>query len=148
MKVIFLEDIKGKGKKGDVKEVPDGYARNFLLPKGKVLEATPENMNTLKQKETAKQHHEDVEKMHAEQVVKAIEDYTMEISMNAGEDGKLFGSITSKEICERLLEEKKIEIDKKKVELKDPIKTTGNHEVTLRLFPGVVGKLNVNVVAE
>lgn len=145
MKVIFLQDVKGKGKKGEVKDVPDGYARNYMLPKNLALEATPENMHTLKQKQSAKAHKESVERAAALEIKKKTENLNLIFVTKAGEDGKLFGSITAGDISDKLKQEKDIDIDKKKIELKEPIKNTGRYSVLLRLFPEITVNLSISV---
>lgn len=146
MKVILKDNIKGVGKKNEVINVSDGYARNFLFPKNLAVEATPENMNKLNSQNEAKQYKKDVEKEKAKEIAKKLEDITLQIKVQAGENGKIFGSVSSKEISENLEKQYKINIDKKKIELKEPIKVLGTRTVEARLFEGVIGKIKLNVI--
>ncbi len=147
MKVILKDNIKGVGKKNEVINASDGYARNFLFPKNLAVEATPENMQKLNSQNQAKQYKKNVEKEEAQQIAKKLQAITLEIKVQAGENGKIFGSVSSKEIAENLEKQYKINIDKKKIEIKEPIKVLGTREVEVRLFEGVTGKIKVNVVA-
>ncbi len=145
MKVILLEDVKNVGKKGDLINAKDGYARNFLFPKNLAIEATPTNLKNL---ENAKKHQEQKEKEIYDEAKKLEEELmkiTIVLKSKAGENGKLFGSITTKEIAESLETEKKISIDKRKFELDDAIKSVGEYTVKIRLHPKVVAKVNVIV---
>jgi len=147
MKVILKADIKGVGKKDEVINASDGYARNFLLPKNLAVEATPENMQKLNSQNQAKQYRKDVEKEQAEAIAKKLESITVEIKVQAGENGKIFGSVSSKEVAENLEKQYKIIIDKKKIEIKEPIKVLGTRTIEARLFEGVTGKIKINVVS-
>ena len=146
MKVILKQDIKGVGKKNEVINASDGYARNFLFPKNLAVEATPENMQKLNSQNEAKQYKKDVEKEKAKEIAKKLENITQQIKVQAGENGKIFGSVSSKEISENLEKQYKISIDKKKIELKEPIKVLGARTVETRLFEGVIGKIKLNVI--
>ena len=148
MKVILKDNIKGVGKKNEVINASDGYARNFLFPKNLAVEATQENMQKLNSQNQAKQYRKDVEKEQAQLIAKKLENLTVEIKVQAGENGKIFGSVSSKEISEVLEKQYKIAIDKKKIEIKDPIKVLGTRTIEAKLFEGVVGKIKVNVVAQ
>ena len=148
MKVILKDNIKGVGKKNEVINASDGYARNFLFPKNLAVEATPENMQKLNSQNQAKQYRKDVEKEQATLIAKKLESLTLEIKVQAGENGKIFGSVSSKEISESLEKQHKIIIDKKKIEIKEPIKVLGVRTVEARLFEGVTGKIKINVVAQ
>ena len=147
MKVILKQDIKGVGKKNEVINASDGYARNFLFPKNLAVEATSENMNKLNSQNEAKQYKKDVEKEKAKEIAKKLETITLQIKVQAGENGKIFGSVSSKEISESLEKQYKINIDKKKIDLKEPIKVLGTKTVEAKLFEGVIGKIKVNVIA-
>ncbi len=146
MKVILKDNIKGVGKKNEVINASDGYARNFLFPKNLAVEATPENMQKLNSQNQAKQYKKDLEKEQAHQIAKKLENITVQIKVQAGENGKIFGSVSSKEISENLEKQYKITIDKKKIEIKEPIKVLGERTVEARLFEGVIGKIKINVV--
>ncbi len=148
MKVILLQDIKGVGKKDEVINASDGYARNFLFPKNMALEASSENMNKLKAKQDANQYKKLVEKQEAQKMAENLKTIILKIKVKAGENQKIFGSITSKEISENLKEQYKIQIDKKKIELKEPIKTLGCFSVIIKLYEGVVANLKVQIIPQ
>ena len=147
MKVILLQDIKGVGKKDEVINASDGYARNFLLPKKMGVEANAENMSKLKAKQDSNKYKKSVEKEKAEEIAEKLKHITLKISVKSGENQKIFGSITSKEIAENLKEQYKIEIDKKKIILKENIKNLGRFNVDIKLYEGVTAKLTVIVEA-
>ena len=146
MKVILLDNIKGVGKKDEVINASDGYARNFLFPKKLAVEANAENMSKLKNKQDSVQHKKDVEKGKAEEIAKKLKDITVNIKVKAGDNGRIFGGVTSKEISESLKEQFKIDVDKKKIVLNDTIKNLGVFNVSIKLFEGIVGNLKVNVI--
>lgn len=148
MKVILLDNIKGVGKKDDVINANDGYARNFLIPQKKAIEATPGNLARLKSKQDSKAHKKDLEKNEAEKIKEQLTKITLEIEVKAGENGKIFGGVTAKEISAQLKEKHNIEIDKKKIELKETIKTLGVFNVNVKLFEGVTGTLKVKTTAK
>lgn len=145
MKVIFLKDVKGKGKKGEVKEVSTGYANNYLLKNKLAEEATPGNMKKLKAKQAKVAEQEKEEKQEAENLKTKLAELTVAVKAKAGEDGRLFGSITSKQIAEVLKKEHKIEVDRRKIELKDPIRTLGHTKVPVKLHHEVTGTITVHV---
>ncbi|MBO0437278.1 50S ribosomal protein L9 [Vagococcus fluvialis] len=150
MKVIFLQDVKGKGKKGEVKEVAVGYAQNFLLKKGLAVEATPQAMSELRGKTNAK-NKEDAEVLAEAEKLKGIieaEEFEVIIKSKAGEDSRLFGSIPSKQIADALEKQHDIKVDKRKMDLKQPIKALGYTNVPTKLHKDVVAKLRVHVIAE
>jgi large subunit ribosomal protein L9 len=147
MKVIFLQDVKGQGKKGEIKEVSEGYARNYLLPKGVVQIATEGAKKTLDQQTASVQKKKDQEKEQFKALAVRLSEMTIVIKAKAGEAGRLFGAITSKQIAEAL-EANKITIDKRKIELDDPIRVLGVTKVTVKLYPDVKATLNVQVVEE
>ena len=148
MKVILLDNIKGVGKKDEIINASDGYARNFLFPKKLAVEANAENMSKLNNKKDANQYKKDVEKQAAEEMAKKIKGIMLKIKVKAGENGKIFGGVTPKEISDNLKSQYKFEIDKKKIELKEPIKTLGSFEVTIKLYEGIVCVLKVQVISE
>lgn len=145
MKVVLTQDVKGQGKKGEVINVSDGYARNFLFPKGLATEASASTMNDLKNKEAAKQYKIATEKAAAEELAKKLSEITLEIQVASGSDGRFYGSVTAKEIAEKLQETYKITIDKRKIQLDRPIKEYGTSQLDVKLYPEVVGKLKVTV---
>jgi large subunit ribosomal protein L9 len=147
MKVIFLQDVKGQGKKGEIKEVSEGYARNFLLPKGVVQIATDGAKKTLDQQAASAQKKKENEKNEFKALAAKLSEMTIVIKAKAGDGGRLFGAITSKQIAEAL-EAQKVSIDKRKIELDDPIRVLGVTKVTVKLYPDVKGTLNVQVVEE
>lgn len=148
MKVILKADIKGVGKKDQIINASDGYARNFLFPKKLAVEANNSNMSKLKAKNDSNQYRKDQEKEKAEQVKKEIEKLTLKIVVKAGENGKIFGGVSSKEIAENLEKQHNIKVDKKKINLKETIKTLGIRTVEIKLFEGVIAKLKVQVISE
>ena len=147
MKVILLENIKGVGKKDEVINAADGYARNYLLPKKLAVEANAENMSKLNNKKEATSYKKDLEKQKAEELAKKLKGILLKIRVKAGENGKIFGGVTAKEIADNLKEQYGLSIDNKKIELKDTIKTLGSFEVSVKLFEGVVAILKVEVIS-
>lgn len=145
MKVILLDNIKGVGKKNQIINAADGYARNYLLPKKLAVEANNENMSKLKAKEDSNKYKRDLEKQEAEAIAKKLKDIVLTITVKAGDNGKIFGGVTSKEISEELNKQYKIAIDKKKITMQQTIKTLGVFNVEIKLFEGVIGKLKVEV---
>ncbi len=148
MKVIFIKDLKGQGKIGEEKNISDGYAKNFLIPKGYAIEATTSNLNDYKGKKDSQEFKKQQEIDHANEVKDSLEKIALTIKAKSGDNGKLFGSITSKELAAKLNEDHKISIDKKKFVLPDGIKTTGECTIDIKLHPGIVGKLKVKVISE
>ena len=148
MKVIFIKDLKGQGKTGEEKNISDGYAKNFLIPKGYAIEATAANLNDYKGKKDSQEFKKQQEIENAEKIKSDLEKITLTISAKSGDNGKLFGSITSKELAVKLNDDHQIAIDKKKFVLPDGIKTTGSITVDIKLHPGIVGKLKVKVISE
>ncbi len=145
MKIILLEDVKSVGKKGELVELKEGYAKNFIIPKKLGVEATSANMNNLK---LQKQNEEKVakEQLEAAQAMAVeVEKMLVKLSIKAGEGGKTFGSVSSKEIAKGVSDQYGKEIDKKKIQMSDAIKTVGTHEVTVKLHPKVTAKLRVQV---
>lgn len=148
MKVILKADIKGVGKKDEVINASDGYARNFLFPKNLAVEANETNMNKLKAKEDSNKYRKSQEKEEAQKIAEKMKKIMLRIEVKAGENGKIFGGVSSKEIAENLEKQHNIKIDKKKVELKETIKTLGIHIVDIKLYEGVMGKLKVDVISK
>ena len=146
MKVILKADIKGVGKKDEVINASDGYARNFLFPKNLAVEANAENMSKLKAQKDSNQFKKDTEKEEAKKLAEKLTKIMTKIEVKAGENGKIFGGVSAKEIAETLEKQHKIKIDKKKIDLKETIKTLGVHTVDVKLFEGVYGKIKVDVV--
>lgn len=147
MKVILLQDVKGMGKKGEVKNAPDGYARNCLLPKGLAIEATNQAMSELNSKNQAVAHHKAEEKAEAEANKAKIDGKTLKVEAKCGENGKLFGAVTSKELSALLEKEYKIKVDKKKISAPD-MKNTGTYSFDVKLYQGVVAKMSVEITAK
>ena len=137
MKVILLENIKGIGKKDEIVNASDGYARNYLLPKKLAVEANNENMTKLNNKIDANKYKKDLEKKEAKELADKIEKITLTIKVKAGENGKIFGGVTSKEISDNLKDQCNLQVDKKKIELKETIKTLGNFKINIKLYEGV-----------
>ena len=146
MKVIFNVDVRGQGKKGELKEVSDGYARNYLLPRKLASEATADNINALKLKEKAKAAQIAREKAEAEANAKKLGEITVTVRAKAGDKGKLFGSVTSQEISAALKEQHGIEIEKNKIVQAEPIKTFGAYQIKAKLGYEVSGTINVLVI--
>ncbi len=145
MKVILLKDVKGLGKKGEVANASDGYARNFLFPKNLATEATEGNMKTLKQQKTSQKLKKEQELEEAKELAKKLEKTTIEITAKAGEGGRLFGSVTSKDLAEALKKQHKVNIDKRKINLPEPIRELGVRHVEVKVYTGVIGKLKVSI---
>lgn len=145
MKVIFLKDVKGTAKKGDVKEVSDGYARNFLIAKGIAKEASSNNLNDHKQQEKAKEIKAQREEAEAVELGKSLEGKSVTIYAKAGDGGRLFGAVTSKDIAEASKKQLGVEFDKRKILLEDQIKVLGALEVEVKLHPKVTTKIKVDV---
>ena len=146
MKVLLLADVKGQGKKDQIVEVSDGYARNFLFPKKLAVVADNKVLSESKSKEEAKQFRIKEEKAAAKALCEKLATLTVVITASSGNDGRLYGSVTSKDIAEQLLKQHKIEIDKRKIQLADPIKNYGTYEAAVKLHAKVTGKINFVVV--
>ena len=147
MKVILQEDVKGKGKKGELVNVSDGHARNFLFPRKLAVPATPENLTVMKQQEKARQQKTEADTAKANEISKKLEDVLVKITARGGGDGgKLFGSITSKEISEELLKQHGIEVEKNKIVHDEPIKSFGSYEIKCKLGYEITGIIHVLVV--
>lgn len=148
MKVILLDNIKGVGKKDEVINAADGYARNFLLPRKLAVEANAENMSKLNNKKEAASYKKDVERQAAEELARKLKGIMLKVKVKAGENGKIFGGVTAKEISDNLKSQYKFDIDKKKIELKETIKTLGEFNVPIKLFEGVIANLKVEVIGQ
>lgn len=144
MKVIFLKDVKGQGKKGEVKDLSEGYVRNFLLPKGLVAQASEGNVKQLEHQKQSEVKRKDKEKAEAQALAAKLGEMVVVIKSKAGEGGKLFGSITSKQIAEEL-EKLGIHLDKRKIEMNDAIRAIGTMTVKVKLYPDVTADLRVQV---
>ena len=148
MKVILTADVKGQGKKDQMVEVSDGYARNFLFPKKLAIPADSKSINEMKNKEASKQHKIDVERQTALDIQKKLEDIVLVFEYYAGPDKKLYGSVTTKDIAEALAKKHGITLDKKKMSLPVPIKSYGRFTANVALFSGIVGKIAVEVTSK
>lgn len=146
MKVVLLKDLKGKGKKGDIIEASDGYAKNFLIPQGIAKAGTSSNLNEANQAKKAQEYHTEQARQQAIAIKAELEKVNLKLAVKCGATGKVFGSVTNKEIADGL-SKLKIDIDKKKIEVAT-IKTTGTFDVKIRLFPGVTANIKVEIVAE
>ncbi|MEI6602066.1 MAG: 50S ribosomal protein L9 [Clostridia bacterium] len=145
MKVILTQDVKDLGKKDSMVDVSDGHARNYLFPRRLAIEANAGNMNIMKQKNAAEKNKKNKQIEAANALVATLAEVTVTLKAKGGENGKLFGSITNKEIAEKLLADHKLDIDKKKIHLTDPIKSVGTFEVEVKIYPEISGKLKVVV---
>ena len=148
MKVILKVDIKGVGKKDQVINASDGYARNFLFPKNLAVEANAENMSKLKAKQDSNAFKKSQEKDEAQKVAEKLSKILLKIKVKSGANGKIFGGVSSKEIAENLEKQYQIKVDKKKIDLKDTIKTLGTFNINVKLFEGVIGKLKIDIISE
>ena len=145
MKVVLLQDVKSLGKKGELVNVSDGYARNFLFPKNLAKEANAQAMNELKNAEQSKKYKRDTEIAAANKAKAELEGAKFVIKAKAGESGKLFGSITPKEISAEIKRQKSLDVDKRKIVLKDDIKAVGEYEAEIKLYAGVTARVTVKV---
>lgn len=148
MKVILTQDVKAQGKKGDLIDVSVGYANNFLLPKGLAVPATKQAINELEGKKGAEQYRKNMEEQKAQNIADRLKDIKVTFKAKAGKEGKLFGSITSKDVAEALKAQFNITVDKRKIDLPDGIKSCGIREVDVTLYPKVVGTFKVEVTEE
>ena len=147
MKVILTQDIKGVGKKDEVINANDGYAINFLLPRKLAVEANTANMSQLKGRQDSANFKKEQEKEEASAIKEKLSKIMLKINVKAGENGKIFGSITAKEIATELQKQYKIEVDKKKILLKEPIKEIGTFTIDIKLYEGIIGKLKIDIIA-
>ena len=148
MKVIFLQDVKGQGKKGEVKEVSPGYAQNFLFKKNVAIEATAENVNKLKQAEAGEARKAAAVLAEAQELAAVLKETTVTVKTKAGEGGRVFGAVSTKQIADALKEQKKITVDKRKILLDEAIKSLGVTVVPVKLHHDVTAELRVQVVSE
>lgn len=148
MKVIFLQDVKGSGKKGEIKNVADGYARNMLFPKKFAVEATSSNLSELAGQKSSAQHKIDMEKQAANEIAAKINDKKVIIKAKAGNNTKLFGSVTSNHVSEALEKQFDVKIDKKKINLKTDIKNFGTYDAVIKLYTGITANITVEVTEE
>ena len=148
MKVILTQDVKSQGKKGDLINVSDGYANNFLLKKGLAKIATKQAINELESKRGAEQYRKNQEELKAQNIADRMKDFTVKLTAKAGKEGKLFGSITSKDVAQALKDQYNITVDKRKIDLPDGIKSCGIRDVNVTLYPGVVGTFKVQVTEQ
>ncbi|WP_342388161.1 50S ribosomal protein L9 [Salinicoccus bachuensis] len=148
MKVIFLNDVKNKGKKGEVKEVATGYAQNFLLKKGLAEEATPANLKKLKEQQDREAEKAQQELEEAKVLKEELEQKEVEIKTKSGEDGRLFGSISSKQVAEAYDKQHGIKLDKRKIDMSQPLKSLGYHKMNVKIHPEVHAEIKVHVVEQ
>lgn len=147
MKVILIQDVKNLGREGEIKEVSDGYARNFLIPKGLATEATKGNLKEIEEKAIRLQKQKDREKIEAQALVERLDGKSVKIAARVGGGDKLFGAVTAREISEAINKEFKVKLDKKKVDLGDPIKHLGEYPVKLKIYPSLQAQIMVRVEA-
>lgn len=145
MKVILTQDVKAQGKKGQMIEVSDGYGRNYLIARGLAIPADNKAINELKNREASAQHKIEVEKQEARDIAAKLEGILVKFNMTAGGDGRLYGSVTSKDIAEELEKTHGVTIDKRKILLSDPLKAFGSYTVEVKLYTEIMGKINVMI---
>ena len=145
MKVILKQDVKGQGKKGELVNVSDGYARNFLFPRGLAAEADAQAMNELKNREESLRHHAEMEKKAAQETASKLKGQTLKLTARAGQGGKLFGSVTAKEVAEAVAKKFGMDVDKRKIALESDIKAFGTYEFDLKLHTEVTVRMKVMV---
>lgn len=148
MKVIFLQDVKGSGKKGEIKNVADGYARNMLLPKGLAVEADSANLNKLKGQQSSEQHRIETEKKTAQESAEKIKDKKVVIKAKAGSNDRLFGSVTPAQVADAINEQFGLKVDKKKISLSSEIKNFGSYSATIKFYTGISEKIDIEVVED
>ncbi|MCG1010579.1 50S ribosomal protein L9 [Salinicoccus sp. ID82-1] len=148
MKVIFLNDVKNKGKKGEVKEVATGYAQNFLLKKGLAEEATPANLKRLEEQQNAEEAKAEQALEDAKVMKEELEQKEVEIKTKSGDDGRLFGSISSKQVVEAYEKQHGIKLDKRKLDMSQPLKSLGYHKMSVKLHPEVSAEIKVHVIEQ
>lgn len=148
MKVILTQDVKGSGKSGEIINVSDGYARNFLFPKGLAIEASAANLNAQKNRQAALDHKKQVERQEAQALAERIQALGVTIQARTGENGKLFGSISTKEVAEAIAQQHGLSVERKKIVLKEPIRELGEYQVQVKLYAGIASTIRVTVVGE
>ena len=146
MKIILKQDVKGLGRKEEIVNASDGYAKNYLIPRGIAVEATVGNVNEAKNKQQAAKDKKQRELEQAKEFAARIENKTVTIKARAGDSGKLFGAISGKDIADAIKSQYDAEVDKKKIVLHEPIKTAGEHQLEIRVYAGVTVNINVNIV--
>lgn len=147
MKVILQDDVKALGKKGQVVEVKEGYARNFLFPKKLAVEATANNLKEIERQQKIKENKKQQELEAAQKLAQKLNELNVTLKVKSGDNGKLFGAVTSKDIAEIIEKNNKLKIDKRKIELKENIKTLGTYQVSIKLHPEVTAEIKVKVEA-
>jgi large subunit ribosomal protein L9 len=148
MKVILKEDVKKLGQKGDLVNVAEGYARNFLFPRNLAVEASGGNLKSWKQEQKVQEKRQEREEDDAKKLAGKLEGKSVKLAVKVGEGGRLFGSVTSKDLAAAISKQLKLKVDRKKIELGDPLKTLGSHRVRVKLYPGVEAEVTAELVAE
>ncbi len=148
MKVVLLQDVKKMGKRGEIIEVSDGYGRNVLIRKGLAAEGTAANLNTATQKKASNEHRAAVAEDEAVIMASQLKKVEVTVKVHTGEDGKIFGSVTAKDICDAVKNKYRFELDKKNVKLKDPIKMTGDYEVAVWVHPEITSIIRLHIIPE
>ncbi|MBO5339242.1 MAG: 50S ribosomal protein L9 [Clostridia bacterium] len=146
MKVVLLQDVKAQGKKNDIVEVSEGYARNFLFPKKLAIVADAKAINDIKNKKSSEAHKIEVEREKSKEIAERLNETTVKIVAEAGKDGKFYGAVTSKDIAEALKSQFGVEVDKRKIALDAPIKAFGSYKVDIKLYQEITGKVTVSVL--
>lgn len=146
MKVVLLQDVKAQGKKDDIVEVSEGYARNFLFPKKLAIPADAKAINDIKNKKSSEAHKIELERVAAREIAEKLNQTTVKVVAEAGKDGKFYGAVTSKDIAEALKAQAKIEVDKRKVILDSPIKAFGTYKVDIKLYQEISGRVTIMVI--
>ena len=146
MKVVLLQDVKAQGKKNDIVEVSEGYARNFLFPKKLAIPADAKAINDIKNKKSSEAHKIELERAKATEIAEKLNEATVKIVAEAGKDGRFYGAVTSKDIAEALKSQLGIEVDKRKVALDSPIKAFGSYKIDIKLYQDIIGKVTVSVL--
>lgn len=147
MKVILLKDIKGTGKKDQIIEASDGFARNYLFPRKLAVEASASNLNAIENAKSAQSHRKEVERQEAQELAKKMGDMVVEIAVRAGENGRLYGKVTNQEVADALKDKYGMDIDKRKITV-DAVKNVGETEAVIKLYPEISAKIKLNIVAK